>query len=539
MKKTTTIEEFESWLKEPESNHIEFKSASAEYSPKKLYDYCAALANEGGGKLILGVTDSKQVVGTKAFQGTHQTLDHDLFKVLKVRVDVEEFFYQNKRVLIFHAPSKALGQIIHSSGNYKRPMRVGASLVEMDDRTINKILSETQPDFSANPVGNFHISDIDPVAFGNLRKLWAEHQKRPEYQDADLQKVISAFGLETNDQLNMACLILIGKKEKIDAMLSCAEIIFEWRQTAHQTSHSFRKEWREPFLSIHEDVWNTIDARNQRYPLQDGLFQRDIFAFDQKSIREALLNAVTHRDYTIQSRSIFVRANPSEFRIESPGGFPNGVTVANVLECSEWRNRRLAECFQKLGLIERSGQGMDDIFERSVRDGKGKPDLSKTDAFTVDLRIPTQVQDPSFILFLEKVMSQKQIRLASDEVLELENIRVEQKVANPLYKEKFLKAGLIESIGRGRGTKYCLARAFYESVGQGAHHTRLVGLSRDQIKQLILNHIRSGKPSRRDELLAGFSELKPMDLSNLLQELKKEGCIVFRGSSKAGAWYPS
>ena len=130
----TSIEEFNSWLKKNEDLRFEFKEARNQFSKDKdLPDYCAALANEGGGKLVLGVVDrTKKVVGSKAFLGTHNKLSIELLQKLKIRVDVEELYHPDGRVLIFHIPSRPVGQAIKSTGEYTYPMRSGESLVEMD-----------------------------------------------------------------------------------------------------------------------------------------------------------------------------------------------------------------------------------------------------------------------------------------------------------------------------------------------------------------------------------------------------------------------
>jgi len=195
-----------------------------------------------------------------------------------------------------------------------------------------------------------------------------------------------------------------------------------------------------------------------------------------------------------------------------------------------WRNRTLAEAFEKIGFAERSGQGLDDIFERAIKDGKGLPDLSKSTKDIVRLSIPAQVKDKDFILYLERIINERQILLSFEEIYELEKIREFQKIEKPEFKDKFIKLGVIESIGKGRGTKYILSNRYYETIGQSGKHTRIKGLNRDQFKELILNHIREGKPSRRTDFMTGFSEYKPKDISNILQELKREDKIIFIGN---------
>lgn len=533
----TSIEEFNRWLTKPEGLNLEFKEAKNNFdADHKLADYCAALANEGGGKLILGVNDKKVVVGTKAFMGTHNTLSNYLLANIGIRVDVEELPHPDGRVLIFHIPARPTGQVIKSTGKHTRPMRAGESLVEMDDQTLKNILNETEPDFTASVVVGMTVADIDLQTVEILKKKWAEKSKRSDFLAFEPEKVLLNIGLMTDKGITYAGLIIAGKTEAITKYLPDAEIIFEWRHDYKQTHYDFRKNWRKPFVSIDEEIWNTINARNLRIPFQEGLFQREVWGFDEKSVREAVHNAVMHRDYSIKGQSVFIKASPKDFYIESPGGLPAGITLENILREKKWRNRALAEAFEKMGFAERSSQGMDDIFEKSIRDGKGLPDLSRSDLNAVRLSIPAQVQDKNFILYLERIISENQISLSFEEIYELENIREHQKIKHAEFKNKFLQLGVIEVIGKGRGTKYILSRRYYEIIGQSGKHTRIKGLTREQMKELILNHIREGKPSRREDLISGFPECSPQDISNLLQELKRNGKIIYEGSTIKGKW---
>lgn len=536
MAEPTSLKEFERWLSRPEGENLEFKEARNQFNKDKdLPDYCAALANEGGGKLVLGVSNERNVVGTKAFLGTHKTLSNDILARLGIRVDVEELRHSNGRVLIFHVPSRSIGAPVRSTGKYRYPMRAGESLVEMDEGTLKKILNETDPDFSSKIVPGLSVDDIDDAAVENFKRRWAQKQRRDDYIEYPMEKVLRSVGLLDENGLSFAALILFGRKEKIDRLLPGNEIIFEWRQDAGKIPHDFRKNWREPFFRIYDEIWETINARNLRFPYQDGLFQLEVFAYSEKPVREALLNAVAHRDYNIVGQSIFIRINPEIFSIESPGGFPQGVTVDNILVKSVWRNRLIAEVFEKAGLVERSGQGMDDIFRKTITEGKGVPDFSGTDKYVVKLNIPARVKDTNFIIFLEKINKEQQISFSSEEIFELECIREKQKVSTLEFRDKFLSLGIIEKIGKTRDAKYILAHKYYAHQGKVGLHTKLTGISREKYKELIITHLEKNKGYLHD-LEDAMPELKSKDITNLLQELKKAGKVRHYGSNKTGYW---
>lgn len=534
----TTIEDLNKWLAQPEGLNIEFKAAANQFSrDKDLPDYCAALANEGGGKLVLGINNDGVVVGTRAFKGTHHQLSHFLLNSIKLRVDIEELLHPNGRVLIFNVPSHPFGQTIKSSGSYRCPMRAGESLVEMDDLTLKGLLNESAPDFSAKIIPASSINDLDEGAINKLKQLCSKKTGNQNYLKMNTGQFLADLGLMVDGEINFTALILLGKQEAIRNWLPCAEIIFEWRQASGKTPYDYRKNWRDSFLNIFETIWEELDKRNLRTPYREGFIQKEILSFDKNSVREAILNAIAHRDYSLSGSAIFIKASPDCFEIESPGGFMPGITPENAINKSSWRNQRLAETLEKAGLVERSGQGLDIIYEKTIRDGKGLPNLSRSDSYTVLLEIPAVVKDPNFIIFLEKVANDKQVAFTFDEILELERIR-ESSAASPppKHKSKFLTLGVIEAIGRTSGAKYILSHNFYLHEGRPGVHTRLTGLPREERKALILSHLKKNKKGLPKDFFDAFPSLKPKDISNLLQELKREKKIVHIGAKRSGYW---
>ena len=102
----------------------------------------------------------------------------------------------------------------------------------------------------------------------------------------------------------------------------------------------------------------------------------DLPTFAEVPVREALLNAVAHRDYRLGG-SIFVRQFSKRLEVISPGGLPPGITPENIIDQQNPRNRRLAEALARCGLIERSGQGLNLMVESAVRQGKPCPALQE------------------------------------------------------------------------------------------------------------------------------------------------------------------
>ena len=531
-------EDIDDIIQNTENAVLEFKEARGNFSDGDRSDYCAAIANMGGGKLLLGITNGREVVGTNVYQGTINQIPQQVYQQIDITVAIEEVEHPKGRVVIFDIPPRPVGQRVKSKGGkYTYPIRRGESLGEMDDATTKEILNEVQPDFSSNIVENLTINDLDDRAVSDFKKRMAEKTGNQMLINSSTTQILKDAEIMRGGKLTLACLILLGKKDKIAELLPQAEIIYEWRSTVEQIHHDFRISWKAPYFIVYDEIWKTINARNLRTPYQEGFIQQEVLAYDERSCREAVNNAVAHRDYSISGRSIFIYASPQSFAVVSPGGFPQHITPENILKAApHWRNRLIAEAFERTKLVEKSGQGMDVIFDATIRHGKGLPDFKGTDAHTVRINIPAKVKDTEFIRFLEKIVAEKQVGFSFDEIYELELLREQKVVANPQHKEKFLKLGIVEKIGKTSGTKYMLFHKYYSYDEKPGIYTRIKGLTREHKKQLILEHIKREGHGKMHEFADIFPELKPSDITNFLQELKREGLIFVEGKTNNAVW---
>ncbi|MCP4659534.1 MAG: hypothetical protein GY856_29360, partial [bacterium] len=185
-------------------------------------------------------------------------------------------------------------------------------------------------------------------------------------------------------------------------------------------THQQRKEYREAFLLYHDNLWETIHLRNDLSTYQERFVRRKIHAFNETAVREAILNAVSHREYRHQG-SVFVRQWPRRIEITSPGGFPQGVTPETMLWKQSPRNRRIAESFARCGLVERAGQGANLIFETCIRESKLPPSFKGSDAFQVCMTLDGEVRDTLFVRFLNRAVAEAG-RLDADDLLVLDHV---------------------------------------------------------------------------------------------------------------------
>ncbi|MEI6421766.1 MAG: ATP-binding protein, partial [Lentisphaerota bacterium] len=320
-------------------------------------------------------------------------------------------------------------------------------------------------------------------------------------------------------------------------LLGQAEVIFEYRSTEASGPAQQREEFRQGFFSFYERLWELINLRNDKQHFQDGLFVLDIPTFEERVIREAILNAVSHRDYQLGG-SVFIRQYPRKLIVESPGGLPPEVTVENILDRQSPKNRRIADIFAKCGLVERSGQGMNLMFELSIKSAKALPDFRGTDNHHVTLRLDGQVHDAKLLEMMEKI-GQETLESFSTQDFLLVNALHQEKHVPELCRDRLprlLDIGIVERAGKNR---FILGRKFYAAVGRKGTYTRKKGLDRETNKALLLKHIEHcGKEGAK---LADLMEVLPSETRNTVQkmlyELKGAGKVKLAGRTSAGKWY--
>lgn len=420
-------------------------------------------------------------------------------------------------------------------------MRAGESLVPMTADQLRRIFDETGPDFSAEIFPEAAVKDLAPEAIDAFRQRWARKAKAKRVLEVSDDQLLHDAELVVDEGVTYAALALLGTREALGKHLAQAEVIFEYRSTDQAGPASQREEFRQGLLLYNNRLWELVNLRNDLQNFQDGLFVLDVPTFDERTVREAILNAVSHRDYR-DAGSVFVRQYPRRVEIVSPGGFPAGITSENLLWQQKPRNRRIAEALARCGLIERAGQGFDLIYGECIRHSKPLPDFARTDDHFVWLTLQGTIQDPAFLHFLEQVGRETLVSFDLEDLLVLDLVHREQKV--PPHRTRrvgpLLERRVLEQVGRGRGTRHLLSRRFYKALGKAGAYTRRRGLDRETNKELLLKHIERAQPA--GAALADLQEVLPGlsrdQVRTLLRELRDERRIEVRGVARAARWHP-
>jgi ATP-dependent DNA helicase RecG len=527
-------------IREPEGTRLECKEARQSYDFGKLAKYASALANEGGGVILLGVTDRRprSVVGTAAFMEPGKT-EAGLFERTRHRVSITEHTIDGHRVLAIDVPARRQGLPVGFEGSFW--MRTGEALVGMTPEVLQDVYRETESDFTAEAIASSRLEDLSTDAIEQFRGRWMARAGSSRFASASSEHLLRDAGLiEQDGGVTGAALLLLGSPEGVSRHLPSAELVFEYRSSEAAGPAQERVEFRQGFLLTSDALWELVNKRNDRQSIQEGFFRHDIPTFDEKTIREGILNAFAHRDYRDGS-SIFVIQRPRRLEIISPGGFPAGVTAENILTQQRPRNRCLAEALGRVGLIERAGQGVNLMYEQALRQGKQLPSFAGSTAHEVRLVIHGTVANPALIAVLEKIGEETLATFSTEDFLVLDYLQRGTVVPATLHGRlsPLVELGVVERIGRGRGVRYLLSRRVAAAIGQSGTYTRRRGLDHATNLALILKHLSENNTtgSSLSELHQVLPTLSYSQVKRLLRQLRTAGQARVEGTRRYARWF--
>ena len=538
-------------IPEKETLEVEFKSDLKCLSDTDLIDAVVAFANTSGGDLYLGVEDDGTVTGChekhRDFTRLAAFIANRTMPPVSVRV---EEIPAEKPVLLLQVP-KSTAIVASSSGKIQR-RRLQADgtpeNVPMYPYEITTRLSELALlDFSAQPVLQAQYQDFDPLERERLRRIILSYNGEKtllELSDEELDKALMLTATINNQVVpTVTGMLLIGKVEKIKEYIPTAESAF---QAFNGTELTVNESFYLPLLAAIEKIINFIDARNPEQEVDMGLFRMSIPDFDKRAVREAVVNAFAHRDYTQLGR-VLVQMDADGMTISNPGGLIEGVTVQNILNVPpRGRNPVLADALKRIGLAERSGRGVDRIFEGSLQYGRSAPDYTETTTSNVKLFIPrsrpdiqmttliseernrTGMQVPLSSLLALNVLKQGR-RMALHEI-SMETNMPESKMRATL--ERLTESGLIEAIGTGRGRVYVLGSKMYQDA---AKYVRQTDIDQLRYSELVLKLAKTQPYITRKDVI-NLLHITPPQAYRLLQKLLKSGDLICEGKTN-GAKY--
>lgn len=534
------IDDFAEILKIGESINTEFKSWNKVSDMKKrinlAVDELIVFANNKGGTLYFGVEDNGEVTGCDGNYDLQNIIESIYEKTRpSIFVDPEEIEYNGKKVIALTVASDG---ITHATTDGRCLKRLGKNSKPFYPDEMSNRYSEIQSsDFSGRILSDSTEDDINKLEVYKLKeKLKA---RNPESTLADMDDIAFLRDLALvksdsgNIKLTVAGLLFVGKEQAINRLLPQAEVIYLHYSESNLEEYDARLDMKAPIISVIDRLSEKIQDSNRIVNVQVGLFRLEIVDFPEKVFQEALLNALSHRDYQSQG-AVYVKHYPDKIVIENPGAFLDGITENNIItHPSVPRNKLIAETLQHLKYVQRTGQGVDIIFREMISSGKPFPEYkSYNDA--VSLTIYSAIDDIDFVKFIANEENGLSRSFSLSELMILRYLKDNRKItmseAESLIQEardqaqnacnNLKRYGLIEL----SGNEYMLTAKIYDELKNSVDYTKDKAIQYIKAREMILEYIRD-RGFINNELvreLCGFSQKQARII---LQRMRKENLI--------------
>ncbi len=534
----------------------EFKSDLKGLPDSELVEAVVALANTDGGCLYLGVEDDGTPTGAQQKHQDPVGMAAMIANKTVPPISVRAQLVGNDIAVVQVEVPKAQSVVSTKSGKIlRRMMKVDGTpeSVPMYPYEFATRLSDLgKLDYSAQPVRGSTREDFDPLERDRLRRIIASYQSGDqnllELSDEDMEKslrlVVSVDGDLTP---TLAGLLLIGNEDALQQFVPTNEAAF---QVLNGTDIKVNQTYHGPLLKTIEQISASFKPWNPGTELNMGLFSSMVPEFDERAFREALVNAFGHRDYSVLGR-VRVLVDDAGLTIANPGGFVEGINVHNLLTAEpHGRNPCLMDALKRSGLAERTGRGIDRIFEGALNYGRPLPDYSRSNGRGVSVLLPRSAPDKAFVELLAEERERSGKSMSLDGLLILDKLKRERRCSFDVLSKsmdmsdqrlrtvlgQLTESGLIESVGTGARRTYMLGAKVYRRSGKVVEYVRQSDIDRVRYSELIIKLIHEQKTVSRNDVM----ELLHLSANQAYYQLRKlvdEGRIRKVGSGKRKARY--
>ena len=511
---------------------------------------CVCFANGQGGRLLIGIEDGE------ALPPPSQTIKLELLDTLRKRIGELTVNVQalpqiitadNSGQFIELTIPRSLSVASTCDGRYF--LRVSDTCKPVVGDDVLRLANE-RPGFSWETMTQLGIprtavdaAKLDAFVTG----IRASSRVKASVKEKTPHELLTHYGLADGATLtNLGVLLLGGALDR--SRLGTAPIV-QFLKYDERGQKVNKLPWDDYTLSPVElvsAIWQEVPDFRESYEIAEGLYRRNVPAFDEKVVRELLVNALVHRPYT-QRGDIFLNLHPDRLEVVNPGRLPLGVTPQTILHASRRRNDALARVFHDLGLMEREGSGFDMMYERQLAYGRPAPTLTEGQD-SVHVTVRRHILKPPVIRLIETV--DKQFQLTQRERITLGLLALsEGMTARELAKSLELPEtgtldawlgrlpdwGIVQTSGRTQGTRYFVTPLLHD-----ADLTQLTTLTRiepHRLSELVREDLRRYPDSKIGDVHKRIGkEIKRSQLKKVMAELVHTGTVVMQGE-RNGARY--
>lgn len=361
---STSLEQLNAWINAPRENEqLEFKEAKTQYNLTKLYRYCVAITNEGGGTIILGVTDKRPriVIGINAFQNP-EDIQSKILDKLHFRIVVETLIHPDGRVLVFHIHPRPKGTAYQFDGSYL--MRSTEDTVPMTEDRLRAIFNEGKPSWLSEIARTCLRADeiiqlLDTQSYFDILKLPYPAQREGVLERFAGEKLIIARS-DSYDITNLGALLFSKNLKEFEGVQRKAArvVVYEGAGKINtKTDKIGIKGYAVGFEAL-------IDYINGQLPSNEVVgkaLRGTVQMYPEIAIRELVANALIHQDFNETGMSVMIEIYSDRIEISSPG--KPFILPERFIDEYQSRNERLADLMRRMRICEETGSGIDRVVQ--------------------------------------------------------------------------------------------------------------------------------------------------------------------------------
>ncbi len=528
--------------------------ASKKIDWKEIVKDVVAFSNAEGGILEFGIEDGMETPDClQRIQDSLMTMlvNNINGKTNGVQISAEKKKYDNggETILLFIRRSVVMA----TTSDGKVFMRNGDNSEPITGEDLHR-LSEEKGCYSWElRVSNYALSDCD-----TKRLTYILHSLRTSNRVSDFVKektdteLLRYFGLlaENKDLMTYLGVSFLGsqlQRQRISNAPTLQCIKFD------EYGEKINKWTWDDFVygpdEIIEKVWESIPDWNESQEVSDGLFRKNVMAYDKDVVRELICNAEIHRSYAITG-DIFINIHPDYFEIINPGRLPYGVTPNNILHKSKKRNPNFAALMRALKYVEIEGSGYDKMYEILLQQGKNVPIVYEGNDF-VSVKVCRRIQSSKVLELMDFADRNYQLRqkqkiclglIAMHESVtarELEKL-LELNNSDELrpWLQHLIRQGLVICCNvRSRGLEYRVNSTLLQK-SEFRGKTSLKRIEDYRLKELIIEDLKLYKEARIGDIQERIgSEISEKRVKAQILGLEEDGIIGRRGSNRWTTYY--
>lgn len=535
----------------PENQHFDRKSLrkvtgkTAAWSELALD--CVAFANAQGGSLLIGIEDGQEAppLGQTIPPGLAETVTRRM-RELTVNVELAATVTTSANGGAFIDLRVARAHGVASTADGRYALRIGDESKPVVGDDIARLLNDrpARP-WESLPVAGLVRSGLDAdkcAAF--VAAVRASARVKDSVKEKSAEELLDHYDLTAGDTVTHLGTLLLGRRQD-RARLGTAPVV-QCLKYDEQGSKVNKWVWDDHSLSpleLVDAVWQGVPDFRETYELPEGLYRRSVPAFDEKVLRELLVNALVHRPYT-QRGDIFLNLHPDRLEVVNAGRLPLGVTPQTILHDSRRRNDGLARVFHDLGLMEREGSGFDLMYERLLASGRPPPVPSEgIDSVTVT--VLRRIVKPQVIALIDNAdqrfqLSQREritlgILAQADGLTAIDlckQVEVAGAEALKPWLGRLLTLELVRSTGRTKATRYFVDPALLRGA-KVPTVTTLTRIEPYRLRALILEDLARHPGSASSEINSRVGpELSMKTIKRALDELAAAGQVYHEGERR-------